>query len=338
MLTDVEIEAFLDNLPAFDLLIDARSPKEFEQSHIPSACNFYALNNAQHQEVGTMYKHVSKNDAKLLGARYICENTARHLQAIGERYKIGSKIGIYCAKGGLRSSSIAIILSHVGYQVYRLKGGYKRYRHHVLSFFDTLPHRHFMVLGGNTGCGKTALLQRLTPALDIEGYANHLGSSFGAIHGAQPSQKMFENRLFDALQTIAPKTYIFVEAESKRLGRITIPALLHERILQGFRVEVSAPIQQRCERILNEYQVVTPDFFYQAMQTISPYIKRQTKESIIKAYEKNDLQTVVEMLLRDYYDLVYKKPSKSDMYLKNTCETQTLEALTSLHVRLSNPS
>ena len=166
MLNDVEIDAFIAHKSSFDLLIDARSPKEYGESHIPNAQNFYALNDAEHQEVGTIYKQVSRNDAKILGARYICQNVAQHLQEIAKQYTIGTKIGIYCARGGLRSSSIAIILSHISYQVYRLKGGYKSYRLHVLTYLEHIPHNRFILLGGNTGCGKSELLQILQPDED----------------------------------------------------------------------------------------------------------------------------------------------------------------------------
>ncbi|ACZ12324.1 tRNA 2-selenouridine(34) synthase MnmH [Sulfurospirillum deleyianum] len=338
MLKDLEIEAFIAQKSSFDLLIDARSPKEFNESHIPSASNYYALNDAEHHEVGTVYKQVSHNDAKLLGAHYICLNAARHLMEIGRAYKIGSKIGIYCAKGGLRSSSLAIILSHIGYQVFRLQGGYKRYRYHVLNYLEHLPHNRFIVLGGNTGCGKSELLQKLSSSLDLESLANHLGSSFGSIKGIQPSQKSFENHLYERLRALPPESYIFVEAESKKMGRCTIPSLLYQRIHQGFRVEVFAPLEQRIQRILNDYQTMSPEFFYHAMYKITPYIQKNIKEAILEAYEHHDLEKVVAMLLVEYYDRVYKKPQHNDMSLENNEEKSALETLKSLHVKLSSLS
>ncbi len=336
MLNDVEIDAFIAQKSSFDLLIDARSPKEFNESHIPNAQNFYALNDVEHQEVGTIYKQVSRNDAKILGARYICQNVALHLQEISKHYKIGARIGIYCARGGLRSSSIAIILSHIGYQVYRLTGGYKNYRLHVLTYLETIPHHHFILLGGNTGCGKSELLQILQPSIDLEMLANHLGSSFGSIKGAQPSQKAFENILCEILCKIDPNTYIFIEAESKRMGKCTIPTLLHERMQQGFRVEITAPLEQRVERILKDYVSITTDFFNQAMQMISPYIKKSVKEAAQIAYESNHLAEVAKILLIEYYDVVYKKPRKVDLVIDNADQSQSIQALQTLHVKLSN--
>ena len=334
MLIELEIDAFIAQKSTFDLLIDARSPKEYDESHIAHAQNFYALSDVEHQEIGTLYKQVSRNDAKILGARYICQNVADHLKEIAHSYKIGSKIGIYCARGGLRSSSIAIILSHIGYQVYRLQGGYKSYRMHVLTYLENLPHHHFILLGGNTGCGKSELLHSLTPSIDLEALANHLGSSFGSIKGKQPSQKAFENSLCEILFKIDPNTYIFIEAESKRMGSCTIPSLLHARMLQSYRVEITAPLEQRVKRILNDYKIMTPAFFNQAMQTIAPYIRKSVKEAAICAYEEANLVQVATILLVEYYDVVYKKPRHIDLSLDNTHETATLEALNALHVNL----
>ncbi|WP_263832903.1 tRNA 2-selenouridine(34) synthase MnmH [Sulfurospirillum oryzae] len=336
MLTDLDIEPFIAQKSSFDLLIDARSPNEYNESHIPNAQNFYALNDAEHQEVGTLYKQVSRNDAKILGARYICQNVAHHLQEIAKTYKIGSKIGIYCARGGLRSSSIAIILSHIGYQVYRLSGGYKNYRLHVLTYLENLPHHRFIVLGGNTGCGKSELLQTLQPSIDLEKLANHLGSSFGSIKGAQPSQKAFENILCEILCKIDPNALIFIEAESKRMGKLTLPALLHARMKESFRIEITAPLIQRVERILKDYHCITPLFFDQAMQMIAPYIKKSAKEAAMLAYEHHQLDEVAKILLVEYYDLVYKKPPHIDMVLENTEPNATIETLQALHVKLSN--
>ncbi|MDD3342678.1 MAG: tRNA 2-selenouridine(34) synthase MnmH [Sulfurospirillaceae bacterium] len=327
MLTELEGDAFISQKKAFALLIDARSPKEFTESHIPNAQNFYALSDSEHHEIGHIYKQVSRNDAKVLGAHYICLNVARHLLEISKHYPIGSKIGIYCAKGGLRSSSIAIILSHIGYQIFKLKGGYKSYRNNILTYLEKLPHQHFIVLGGNTGCGKSELIRALPNSIDLEAFANHLGSTFGSIKGKQPSQKMFQNTLFEAFYAISPETTIFIEGESKRIGTITLPTVLHDRMKESFRVEITAPLEQRVKRILKDYAIINDDFFYNAMYIIAPYIKSTTKQEILAAYQQGDLEAVARMLLVDYYDLVYKKPKKVNCTINNADQTSTLTAL-----------
>ncbi|MDD2385088.1 MAG: tRNA 2-selenouridine(34) synthase MnmH [Sulfurospirillaceae bacterium] len=333
MLTELDGDAFVHKKAEFSLLIDARSPKEFTESHIPEAQNYYALSDSEHHEVGYTYKQISHNDAKVLGAHYICLNVAKYLLEISKKHPIGSKIGIYCAKGGLRSSSIAIILSHVGYQVFKLKGGYKSYRYYVLNYLDKLPHKKYIVLGGNTGCGKSELLKFLPHSIDLEAFANHLGSTFGSIKGIQPSQKMFENSLFEAFFSIPSEAAIFIEGESKRIGNVTLPTLLHNRMKESFRIEITAPIEQRVQRILKDYIKIDDAFFYKAMQTITPYIKTTSKEEIIDAYQRDDLAMVAKLLLIDYYDIVYKKPSKVDFKIDNADIKSTLLALNTLHVK-----
>lgn len=327
MLTELEIDAFVAQKDDFHLLIDARSPKEYNESHIPHAQNYYALSNLEHEEVGTLYKQVSRNDAKVQGASYICANASRHLTKIYAIFPIGSRIGIYCAKGGLRSSSLALILSAIGYQVFKLVGGYKSYRNYVLSYLETFPHERFMVLGGNTGCGKTELLEQLTPSIDLEGLANHMGSSFGSIKGIQPSQRAFENALCEALRCISPDKTIFIEAESKRMGTITIPTQLHVKMQQSPRIEITAPLDHRIERIVQAYKGMDKRFFNTAMEKISPYIEKKAKEEAIEAFEKGDLACVAKILLVQYYDKVYKKPSAIFAHVEHAITQKTLTIL-----------
>ncbi|MBX2595842.1 tRNA 2-selenouridine(34) synthase MnmH [Campylobacter jejuni] len=197
MLSEVEFVEFQKE--NFSFLIDARSPREFLHSHLIGALNFYALNDEEYQEIGTIYK---KNQAlaKAMGASYICQNTAKHILEITQNFRIGEKVGIYCSRGGLRSKSIAVILSELGFRVVRLKGGFKAYRTFVTHYFENEINFDFFALCGNTGCGKTELLEQLPQAINLEKMANHLGSSFGDILGKQPTQKAFKIYCFCSLE------------------------------------------------------------------------------------------------------------------------------------------
>ena len=330
MFTELDIDAFMAQKKGFDLLIDARSPLEFDASHIPSAHNYFALSNEEHEEVGTLYKQVSRNDAKVLGASYICHNAASHIQEIYTKHRIGSRIGIYCARGGLRSSSLALILSSIGYQVFKLRSGYKSYRNYVLSYLETFPHERFIVLGGNTGCGKTELLQHLNPSIDLEGLARHMGSSFGHVKGTQPTQKAFENTLVEQLMAIDASEAIFIEGESKRMGTITIPTALHVKMQKGIRIEITAPIEKRVEQILKDYETIDAHFFNSAMERISPYIKKSAKDDAIAAFQEGNIERVAMILLLEYYDKVYKKPSHIHASIEHTTLFATIQHLKEL--------
>jgi len=322
MLTELNIDDFYND--NYDLIIDARSPKEYEESHLPTSVNLFALSDEEHHKIGEMYVRQSKQDAKVLGASYICQNVAQHLKTINNKLKIGSKIGIYCARGGLRSTSIATILSFTDYRVYKIEKGYKEYRQYILKYIENFKHKNFIALGGNTGCGKSELIQKLSPSIDLEGLANHFGSTFGLMNGKQPNQKLFQNNLVHELQNIDINSQIFIEAESKKIGSIVQPDLLYRRIQSGTRVEITAPLEQRVERILKDYINIDDEYFYKSMKTITPYIKKASKIDVIEHYKKGDLAVVAEILLVDYYDTVYRKPHKVDFTVDNSNEQEAL--------------
>jgi tRNA 2-selenouridine synthase len=327
MIKEITTKDFLNEYDSFDVIIDARSPKEYEHSKIPKAINFYALSDKEHEEIGFIYKQKSKSEAKVKGASYVCINASKHVFELNKLCKIGSKIAIYCARGGLRSSSLATIFSNIGYRVYKLDFGYKGFRSFVVKYLENIPHNNFIVLGGNTGCGKSELIQKLPNSLDLEALANHLGSTFGSVKGDQPSQKEFQNQLFFALLNLDLSKPIFIEGESKRIGKIMLPDLLYKRMGEGIRIEITAPIKQRVQRILSDYIDIDDEFFYYCMDKITPYIKKDAKEEAIRFYKQRNLEKVSEILLLDYYDNVYKKPTKVDKTISNENEEIALDKL-----------
>lgn len=327
MIQTIPIETFLESQNIYDLIIDARSPHEYSESHIPFAQNFYALNDEEHHEVGTIYKQISPFEARVKGASYVCLNAARHIHDIYPAFTPNSRIAIYCARGGMRSSSLGTIFSNIGYRIDRVIGGYKSYRTFVTGYLDALPPLHFITLSGNTGCGKSDLLNELDNVIDLEKMANHYGSVFGDVNGAQPSQKEFQNRLTHALLALKPEKKGFVEAESKRIGKIMLPSSLYRQMEAGFRIEITAPLEQRVERIMRMYDSMNENFFMERMERISPYISRDDKTSAIAAFENGDLPRVSEILLTQYYDKVYKVTIKPDMTIHNDDPLKTLDIL-----------
>ncbi|EFZ9446568.1 tRNA 2-selenouridine(34) synthase MnmH [Campylobacter jejuni] len=310
MLSEVEFAEFQKE--NFSLLIDARSPREFLHSHLIGALNFYALNDEEYQEIGTIYK---KNQAlaKARGASYICQNTAKHILKITQNFRIGEKVGIYCSRGGLRSKSIAVILSELGFRVVRLKDGFKAYRTFVTHYFENEINFDFFTLCGNTGCGKTELLEQLPQAINLEKIANHLGSSFGDILGKQPTQKAFEAELFHNMQNL--ENFAFIESESRKIGDIILPLKFYEKMQKAFKIYCFCSLENRVKRIQKIYQEkMTPLKFQQCVQKISPYISLNLRQDLLQSYERKEWQKLIVMLL-EYYDKTYKKPDKIDLEL-----------------------
>ncbi len=327
MITTIPVETLIENFCDYDLIIDARSPKEYAESHIPGAINFYALSDEEHREVGTIYKQVSPFEARVKGASFVCLNAAEHIKKLHPAYTPKAKIAIYCARGGMRSSSLGIIFSSIGYRLDRIIGGYKAYRGFVTEYLDSFPPCDFITLRGNTGCGKSELLQKLDNAIDLEGMANHYGSVFGGANGAQPSQKEFQNRLMHALLSVDRTRPVFIEGESMRIGSVNLPTRLYAMMATGTQVRIDAPLSQRVKRTVSMYESVDDGYFASCMEKITPYIPKAAKEEASKAYIDGNREKTAEILLSEYYDKVYKKMARVDHDLYFEELDATLESL-----------
>ena len=309
----------------FDVIFDARSPGEYNESHIPESRNFYVLNDKEHAEIGYVYKQISKKEASKKGLVYILRNIAKQLEEINIEDLYGKKVLVYCARGGKRSEALYTILKQLNLNVFRLKGGYKAYRSYVSDYFQNLPHKNFIVLRGNSGCGKSELIERLSPSIDLEKFANHYGSTFGN-RGVQPSQKMFENMLFENFRKIDENEYVFIEAESSKIGKILIPGMLKRKIEEGVQVEITAPLEQRIERTLKYYGNIDKENFYANLEKLKKFISKETYEKLIENYNKGNLKKVAEIMLLEYYDRVYKR-KEADFVIENVDLKKSVEKL-----------
>ena len=256
----------IEDLPRFDCLIDARSPAEFALDHIPGAINCPVLDDEERRIVGTLYKQQGAFEARRVGGAMVAANLARHLQS--EQFKdqpIGWKPLVYCWRGGLRSGSMVQWLRLVGWDAQQLAGGYKRFRQHVMEQLDRLcPQLPLRVVCGATGCAKTQLLLTLATqgaqVLDLEGLARHKGSMLGDLPGqAQPTQKAFDTALHSAMSSLDLSRPVYIEAESRKIGRIALPAALLERMRASPCIELRASEEARLEFLLRDYAYLGED-------------------------------------------------------------------------------
>lgn len=244
----------------FDEVIDVRSPSEFAEDHVPGAINLPVLNDAQRAEVGTLYKQVSAFEARRLGAAYISSSIGRHLAAHFADKPASYTPLIYCWRGGQRSQSMGHILERVGWPVSLLAQGYKTYRRLVRTELEVLPKRpRFHVLAGYTGTGKTkilhALAERGAQVFDLEGLANHQGSLLGEPpQGQNVSQKLFESRLWDALRRFDPEQPVWTEAESAKIGQVSLPKEVLHSVRGGKTFEIVAQREERARFLSSGYR------------------------------------------------------------------------------------
>lgn len=250
---------------AYDMIIDVRSPSEFADDHIPGAINLPVLSDNERAEIGTLYKQSSPFEARKVGAALISRNIARHLDRDLRDIPVDWSPLIYCWRGGQRSGAMARICSEIGWSVHILDGGYKSYRRAVQQDLTTLAGElHPVMLDGATGVGKTLILSALTgyqtQSLDLEALAAHRGSVLGAMPDQpQPSQRLFESRLCDAIQRLDRTRPVIIEAESSKIGQIHIPDALWKAMLPAPSITITADITARVQYILRDYVHIIDD-------------------------------------------------------------------------------
>lgn len=249
----------LEELRAFDAIIDARSPAEYAEDHLPGAVNAPVLDDDERARVGTIYKQQSAFEAKRAGAPLAARNIARHIEERFSAKPRGWRPLVYCWRGGGRSGSLVHVLRQVGWDARRLEGGYKAFRRQVVADLEALPGRfHFRVVCGPTGSGKSRLLEALARAgaqvLDLERLAAHRGSVLGELPEApQPSQKAFETAIWEGLSGLDARKGVYVESESKKVGNLRVPEALIARMRASPCVRLEAPPELRVALLLEEY-------------------------------------------------------------------------------------
>lgn len=302
-----------DLLPAahpFDEIIDVRAPSEFAEDHIPGALSLPVLDDDERARVGTIYTRESPFLARKIGAALVARNAARHLEQVLADRPGGWQPLLYCWRGGQRSNAFASILAQIGWRVQVIEGGYKHYRKLVRPALQAAPPCRVVLLDGNTGTAKTALLPLLAAhgvqTLDLEGLAGHRGSTFGET-GAQPSQKLFESRLAMAVAALRPDRVLVLEAESHRIGRLRLPPGLWRAMQAAPRVEVQAPLAARAQFLTQVYADITADPIRLAVMIdrLRPLHPARQIEAWQQMAASGAHRALAQSLIEQHYDPAY---------------------------------
>jgi tRNA 2-selenouridine synthase len=322
-------------LDAFDEVIDVRSPGEFSLDHVPDAVNCPVLDDAERAEVGTLYKQVSPFDARKTGAALVSRNIGRH---IDEHFRSRGRDWrplVYCWRGGQRSAALAHVLRQVGWDAATLDGGYRAYRREVLARLEELPGRfRFRVLCGATGSGKSRLLEALAArdaqVLDLERLARHRGSLLGDLPGEpQPSQKMFDSLLWSALKGLDPARPVHVEAESKKIGQLQLPAKLLERMREGECVHMEVPAAERVRFLIEEYRhfLADPAGLKEKLGCLTAHYGHAAVGRWLGQADSGAWPELVADLLHTHYDPSYLRATTRNYLLYDSGRRLSLERL-----------
>ena len=290
------------------VILDVRTPAEFARGHIPGAHNLPLFSNEERAIVGTIHKQEGPAQAMRRGLDLVGPRLA-HLAEQGGGLLNGSPGIIHCWRGGKRSASVAWLLDFCGNDVAVLKRGYRAFRRHAQQAFAS-DQWDLVVLGGRTGSGKTTLLRTLRSlgeqVIDLEALANHKGSAFGGIgEPEQPMTEHFENLLYDALSACDPGRRIWVENESKSIGRVYIPDALWVRMKAAPLIHLEVPDEQRIARLVKMYagHAEVADLRH-AFVRIAKRLGGQHVKAALSALDNGDFTRAAAIALR-YYDKTY---------------------------------
>lgn len=309
----VSADACLVQLDQYDSIIDVRSESEYALDHIPGAINCPVLNDAQRIEVGTLYKQTGAFEAKKIGAALVAQNIAHHLEHVLRDHPRDWKPLIYCWRGGNRSGAMAHILAKIGWPVHQLDGGYKEYRRFITQQIDQQAQAlSFQVICGPTGSGKSRLLQTLAAqgaqVLDLEKLAAHRGSVLGHLPTeSQPTQKMFESRIWQTLRHYVAERPVYVESESKKIGNCRVPELLMEKMRASPCIALQLPTEQRVKLLMDDYAhfVQQPNLLTLQLDHLLTLHGREKIKRWHAMATSADLHSLVLELLVEHYDPAY---------------------------------
>jgi len=314
-LSTVALPMSAAELAGWDAILDARSPAEFAEDHLPGAINCPVLDDAERALVGTTYKQRSAFEAKRVGAPLVAANIARIVATrFADRPREWRPL-VYCWRGGSRSGSLAHVLRQVGWDAKQLDGGYKAFRKQVVADLEAFPARfEFRIVCGATGSGKSRLLEAFArvgeQALDLEALAAHRGSLLGELPGApQPTQKAFETALWVALSRFDPARPVYVEAESRKVGELRVPDALIHRMRESACLRLEAETPVRVDLLMQDYAhfVADPAALVAKLECLAP-LHGAERVATWKAFvAAGDWRGLVADLLVSHYDPAYHR-------------------------------
>lgn len=293
-------------LTAPGVLLDTRSPGEYEQGRIPGAVNLPLFTNADRAAVGTCYKQQGQEQAIELGLAIVGPKLLNLVQ-LAKTLAPDRRVRLHCWRGGMRSSSMAWLLETAGLEVTLLADGYKAFRRWASMILSRpLP---IITLGGMTGSGKTALLDALADRgeqiLDLEQLAHHRGSSYGGLGlPAQPTNEQFENAIAIAWANFAAHRPVWIEAESRRIGLCRVPDRLFGLMTQAPIVQIERSRVDRIAILQKVYGAIAPADLIAATARLTRKLGGQQAQAAIAHIQTGDLASAIDIVL-NYYDKAY---------------------------------
>ena len=304
-------------------LIDLRAEVEFTKGSFPKSINLPILNNDERAQVGITYKLKGENEAIKLGHKLVEKDKSNRISKWADFIQKNPSAHLYCMRGGKRSQIAQTWLSDEGISVPIVDGGFKALRNAAIFIIDSVEQdkKEWLILGGRTGSGKTAILNQFNSSIDLEFYAKHRGSAFGNYIESQPSPINFENSL--ASKYIKQKCQtIFLEDESRRIGKLALPMPWIKKMQKSNLIIIDLPLDERIQNIYHEYvsmplkngtlqkdlKTSLNNSLFNIRKRLGPVLYKQINRQIELSLKGNNFELSknwIKSLLTNYYDPMY---------------------------------
>ena len=324
----------VQDFASYSLVIDARSPHEYAEDHIPGAVNLPVVDDGEFAEVGIKHK-TDTHAAYLVGVEYSLHNIANQIKPLISRYTPQDRFLVYCFRGGKRSRLWADNLRTIGFEVDVLAGGWKNYRRWVRAGLETLSRSFsYRVLCGPTGSGKTRLLHELRrqgqQVLELEELAHHRGSLLGDLPGdPQPTQKLFDSALLVEMRKFDASRVVWVEAESKKIGNLQLPESLYETMHGSPVVNIDAPMAERVRLWREDYPhfAADPQDMVRRLEPLKPLVGKEMLARWIALAADGRVDELFESVMTQHYDPCYQRSTRRSYGPRLEAEGLVVESL-----------
>ena len=319
MVTTITIQDALRLNLADVIFVDTRSPKEFAADHLPHAINIPLFSDQERAMVGLTYKQ-NRVEAYQKGFEIYNQKVVNFIAQF-KKLDSKKKLIIYCWRGGMRSKTIAQLVSEIRKNVFQLIGGYKKFREVVREeLYAYIPPFKLIVLQSLAGCGKTDIIKKISPSIDLEGFAQHRSSLFGGIGLHPVNQKSFENSLWQRLGELKNESVVFIEGEAKKIGNLFVPENLFAAMQDSPTVHLYASIKNRAKRIVRDYFTHGEDKkIKEIITSLKVFLSAKVVEELVVFVDEKKYEEVATILLEVYYDKQYSHALKDKKYVAEIC-------------------
>lgn len=314
----------------YALVIDVRTPQEYEDDHIPGAVQFSPSVVSQ----GPLVTGHADDPARAL----VADDSGAEgelppaLKALVAPLKLDQAILVYCGRGGLDSLPVARALRWRGWTVDVLPGGWINYRRWVQAGLEVLPRMvSFRVIATSLGCEADRILNALASVghqvLNVEALMVRRRGSIACLSAPQPSQAWLESQLLQRLRAVDPRRPVWVGDVDAQVGELQLPGSMADALVSAPTAALKAPLEERAERWIDDDSGwASPPTALDALGSLEPAPDQRIFERW-KDLLLGNLVDLVANVLTEYLDPLHANRIAQRMGRPNSLATLSVDSL-----------